>query len=196
MDSCTHPLAEINSSQVNSGVIVGFMSGNNGEIQISNPPVQVPEKAPKKSKHQKELERKIGLTAAQKWIEKAGISRLKSEGIHAYGKVGQFIEQEGEHHIARTILAKNYAEYQYQQTVCEEYLAEAKKKNDIKGIEKWMQLLITVLAQQNTTAKFLHLTRDKVGENGDDDAVRVPTMPARTEITNNTQVIVQSNGKE
>lgn len=157
---------------------------SDGEIQVVDARVAVP-------KTHKAIEKAIGLTAADKWIKRAGAEKLKAIKLRARAKVGQFIEQEGEHHIARTILANTYEELQEHKVTCEQMLAEAKNEKNDDKYEKWMRLLLIVLGEMNTSAKNLNLTRRKGDPNNEPSATRVPTMPARTEITNNTQIVVQ-----
>lgn len=167
---------------------------NNGEIQVREPQPIVSVKPRQKPKAQKG-EQLITMKEAQKWISKTDENKLKAIQIRAHGKVGKYVEQEGEHHVARSITAKVYADLVEQQKTCEKYLAEAKASNNKEEIKAWTDFSLTVLAQMNTSAKFMNLTRRKLDEDANASATRVPTMPARTEITNNTQVIVQSQDK-
>jgi hypothetical protein len=105
-------------------------------------------------------------------------------------KVGRFVEQEGEHHYARAILSDNYEILVKRRELCEQMLAEAVASGNKEEIANWIKLSLSAINDINTTAKFMSMTRAKTDPDADAAPAKVPTMPARTEITNNTQVVV------
>lgn len=162
----------------------------NGDIQLHQPgPLAMKAKVPKI--------KPIGIKAAQSWMKRAGTTKIRALKLRAYSKAGQFIEQEGEHHIARTILAESHEHLKETLGMCEDMLAKAIQDNNADAKEKAIRLKLLTLAELNTSAKNLNLTRRKNEERTDDSAFKVPTMPARIAIqNNNTQVVAAAVTKQ
>lgn len=138
----------------------------------------------------------ITRAAAQKYINSSGFKKLEAAQLEARAKVGRYIEQEGEHHIARSQLAYTFSELEGFKKVCEDKLTLARDSKDTEGEEKWTKMSLIVLEQMNRAAAQLNMTRRKVDPDNSPSAFVVPTMPARTVITNNTQIVVNPAKKE
>lgn len=151
----------------------------------------VPPAAPPARKRKKKVEEAMGLNELEKWMKTSGFKKLDGIKLRGRAKVGAFIEQEGEHHIARACIANTFADLEEFKETCEEKLANAKANKDDAEYEKWLRLSLTVAEQMNKAAQHLNMTRRKVDPNDQPSAFKVPTMPARTVITNNTQIVVQ-----
>lgn len=140
------------------------------------------------AKKPKDDEKNISLKKADKWISKSGLRRIKAFKVRAHAKIGRFIAQEGEVDQARTMIRNNYEGLLEQQEYCEERVEEAKKNKDEEGIKEWMDRLVVVMHEINTTAKFAIAAKIKSDQTADDDGPRVATMPPRVTITNNNQI--------
>lgn len=137
------------------------------------------------------VEQEIHLRQADRWMKKAGYKKLKAIKLRARGKVGKFIEQEGEHHIARSSIASTLEELEDLYAICEERLAKAMAEKNAVDEDYWINKSLRVLSQMNKASGELASTRRKAAADEDANAAKVPTMPARTVITNNTQIVVQ-----
>lgn len=142
------------------------------------------------------LNKKIALRKVDRMMKEAGYMKLNGGRIRARAGVGRFLAQEGEHHVARSSVAATMADLEDLKLLCEEELAKAKESGDKDAIKTWLSESLAVLRQMNLCAKELNMTRERA--NGDDGAgtIKVPTMPARTVITNNTQIVVQQHKKD
>jgi len=129
---------------------------------------------------------------ADQHILMLGLPVMNAGKMRSYSKIGQFIEQEGEHNIARTILARVYSHLEKLLDDCEQTLAEA---TDPEVRAELIKRRLLILAEMNSSARNLAATRGKVEARTEDSPPPVPTMPARTEITNNTQIVVQAPSK-
>lgn len=150
-------------------------------VQVADPKVTVPAVA--------KPEKSITMKEAQSAMVEAGFNRLNSGKLRAKGKVGRYIEQEGEHHLARASLANHLIEIEEDQKIYEQKAAAALEKGDDKEYAKWSLRVDFLREQAIKVAVALNGTRRKA-DPGDAPMANVPTMPARTVITNNTQIVV------
>lgn len=161
---------------------------------VPSPPAQLPALVAKEPPKKQTRVKLIGIRAVMKWIKKSDI-RLRPVNIQMQAKVGKYIEQEGQHHISRTLLAQNVEDLQRALVECEQMWTEAVCKQDEKKKEQAMKWRLNILAEMNVAAKNLSLVRKPDRDGNESGLPKVPTMPARTEITNNTQIIVNPEPK-
>ncbi len=136
------------------------------------------------------VEKIIGMRQADRLMKAAGYSKLKAPRLRARAWVGKFIAQEGEHHIGRSSIAATMEDLEDLKLLCEDKLAKATAAGDEKGQAQWIETSLAVARQMTLAAKELNMTRNKALADDGAGAPKVPTMPARTVITNNTQYIV------
>ena len=142
-------------------------------------------------------EKAISVVQAEKDIEKSGFrKKLDPKKIKFRARVGKYIEQEGAHHLTRAMLLSQYEELEGKQATCEEILADLKGKEQSDEYVLWMKVSITVIEQMNKCSQQLALARNTVEPEDNAAASKVRTMPARTVITNNTQINVNPKPPE
>lgn len=115
--------------------------------------------------------------------------KFSPERIRAQARIGRFVEQEGEHHLARAHLANVIEEFSEEQRTWEDKAKKALEAQDDDKYERYMKFASTAREQVAKAAISLNSTRRKV-DPGEAPMSNVPTMPARTVITNNTQINV------
>lgn len=150
-------------------------------VQVADPKVTVPAVA--------KPEKSISVKEAQEAMKEAKFDKLSALKIRAKGKVGRYIEQEGEHHVARAYLANSLTEIEEDMAYCQQQCAKALADGDEKKHLQYFRYLGYLREQAMKAAMNLNGTRRKI-DPGDVPMANVPTMPARTVITNNTQIVV------
>ena len=156
-------------------------------VQLADPKVAAPAVAkPEKSVSDRE---------ARDAMLEAKFDKLKTVELKAQAKVGRYIEQQGEHHLARAYLTNAIADFGEDQKNWADQAQKALLAGDDKAYLKYSQLSAYAREQIAKIAMNLNRTRRKVDPS---DALMEnrPTMPARTVITNNTQINVHPKPPE
>jgi len=148
-------------------------------IEVADPKVTVPAVA----KDQKPVTDKQAKAA----MLEAKFDKLKPLKIRAVATVGRFVEQEGEHHMARAYLANAIEEFLDDQQRWERLAKKAQEDGKDKDVAMYYRLVAYSREQVARIAMNLNRTRRKI-DPGEGPGPNVQTMPPRTVITNNTQV--------
>jgi hypothetical protein len=150
-------------------------------IQVADPQVTVPAVA--------RAEKPVTDKQAKLAMMEAKFDKLKPLKIRAVATTGRFIEQEGEHHMARAYLANAIEEFLDDQQRWEKLATKAKGDGNEKAEAMYYRLVAYSREQVAKIAMNLNRTRRKI-DPGEGPGPNVPTMPPRSVITNNTQINV------
>jgi len=150
-------------------------------IQVADPKVTVPAVA--------KAEKAISDKAAKEAMREAKFARLEPIKLKAEAKTGRYIEQLGEHHMARAYLTNSIANLSEYQRQWAKKAQEALDTDNEKDYLKYSRLSAYAQDRIARIAMNLHRTRRKT-DASDAPMENRPTMPARTVITNNTQINV------
>ena len=150
-------------------------------VQLADPKVAAPAVAkPEKSVSDRE---------ARDAMLEAKFDKLKPLQMRAVATVGRFVEQEGEHHMARAYLANAIEEFLDDQRRWERLAKKANEDGNEKAEAMYYRLVAYSREQVARIAMNLNRTRRKI-DPGEGPGPNVPTMPPRSVITNNTQINV------
>jgi len=150
-------------------------------IQVADPQVTVPAVA--------KAEKPVTDKQAKAAMMEARFDKLKPLQMRAVATVGRFVEQEGEHHMARAYLANAIEEFLDDQRRWERLAKKANEDGNEKAEAMYYRLVAYSREQVARIAMNLNRTRRKI-DPGEGPGPNVPTMPPRSVITNNTQINV------